>query len=115
MRALIIALAVIVGIGYLTGAEFFRAKDYASIIDVKEGDFAEEIAEIDFSSVPRLDKDSSNMIATRALGELSDYVSQFIVNSYYSTQINYKGTPVRVQSLDYGDIFKWLKNPKILN
>ncbi len=109
---LIIALAVIVGIGYLTGAEFFRAKDYASIIDVKEGDFAEEIAEIDFSSVPRLDKDSSNMIATRALGELSDYVSQFVVNSYYSTQINYKGTPVRVQSLDYGDVFKWLKNTK---
>ncbi len=110
--ALILVLVVIAGIGYVTGAEFFRAKDYAEIIDVKEGDFAEEIAEIDFQSVPRLDKDSSNMIATRALGELSDYVSQFVVNSYYSTQINYKGTPVRVQSLDYGDVFKWLKNTK---
>lgn len=109
---LILVLAVFVGIGYLTGAEFFRAKDYAELIDVKEGNFAEEIAEVDFNSVPRLDKDSSNMIATRALGELSDYVSQFVVNSYYSTQINYKGTPVRVQSLDYGDIFKWLKNTK---
>ncbi len=109
---LILVLAVIVGIGYLTGASFFRAKDYAAIIDVEEGNFTEDIAEIDFSSVPRLDKDSSNMIATRALGELSDYVSQFVVNSYYSTQINYKGTPVRVQSLDYGDIFKWLKNTK---
>lgn len=110
--ALILVLAVVVGIGYVTGAEFFRAKDYAKIINVEEGDFAEDIAEIDFSSVPRLDKDSSNMIATRALGELSDYVSQFVVNSYYSTQINYKGTPVRVQSLDYGDVFKWLKNTK---
>lgn len=110
--ALILVLAVVVGIGYLTGATIFRAKDYAEIIEVKEGDFAEDIAEIDFSSVPRLDKDSSNMIATRALGELSDYVSQFTVNSYYSTQINYKGTPVRVQSLDYGDVFKWLKNTK---
>ncbi len=109
---LIIVLVVLVGIGYLTGVEIFRAKDYAELIDVKEGDFAEEIAEVDFQSVPRLDKDSSNMIATRALGELSDYVSQFVVNSYYSTQINYKGTPVRVQSLDYGDIFKWLKNTK---
>ena len=109
---LIMVLAAAVGVGYLTGAEFFRAKDYAEIIDVKEGDFADEIAEIDFKSVPRLDKDSSNMIATRALGELSDYVSQFVVNSYYSTQINYKGTPVRVQSLDYGDVFKWLKNTK---
>lgn len=109
---LIGVLAAVVAVGYLTGAEFFRAKDYAELIDVKEGNFAEEIAEVDFNSVPRLDKDSSNMIATRALGELSDYVSQFVVNSYYSTQINYKGTPVRVQSLDYGDIFKWLKNTK---
>lgn len=109
---LLLVLAVIVGIGYLTGASFFRAKDYAEIIDVQKGDFAEEISEVDFQSVPRLDKDSSNMIATRALGELSDYVSQFVVNSYYSTQINYQGKPVRVQSLDYGDIFKWLKNTK---
>ncbi len=109
---LILVLAVFVGIGYVVGVEVFRAKDYAELIDVKEGDFAEDIAEIDFQSVPRLDKDSSNMIATRALGELSDYVSQFVVNSYYSTQINYKGTPVRVQSLDYGDVFKWLKNTK---
>ena len=109
---LILVLVAVVGIGYLTGASLFRAKDYAELIDVKEGNFAEEVAEVDFQSVPRLDKDSSNMIATRALGELSDYVSQFVVNSYYSTQINYKGTPVRVQSLDYGDVFKWLKNTK---
>lgn len=110
--ALILVLAAFVGVGYLTGVELFRAKDYSELIDVKEGNFADEIAEVDFGSVPRLDKDSSNMIATRALGELSDYVSQFVVNSYYSTQINYKGTPVRVQSLDYGDVFKWLKNTK---
>lgn len=109
---LILVLVAVVGIGYLTGASLFRAKDYAELIDVKEGNFAEEVAEIDFSSVPRLDKDSSKILATRALGKLSDYVSQFVVNEYYSTQINYKGTPVRVQSLDYGDIFKWLKNTK---
>ncbi len=109
---LIVALIVVVGIGYLTGVEVFRAKDYAQLLDVEEGDFTEDIAEIDFSSVPRLDKASSKMLATRALGELSDYVSQFVVNEYYSTQINYKGTPVRVQSLDYGDVFKWLKNTK---
>ena len=70
--ALILVLALVVGVGYLTGAAIFRAKDYAEIIKVKEGDFTEDVAEIDFSSVPRLDKDSSNMIATRALGELSD-------------------------------------------
>ncbi len=109
---LIAVLVAFVAVGSLVGAEIFRAKDYAEIIDVKEGDFAEDVAEIDFGSVPRLDKDSSKILATRALGKLSDYVSQFVVNEYYSTQINYKGTPVRVQSLDYGDIFKWLKNTK---
>ncbi len=109
---LILVLVAVVAVGSLIGAEIFRAKDYAELITVKEGNFAEEIDEVDFQSVPRLDKDSSNMIATRALGELSDYVSQFVVNQYYSTQINYKGTPVRVQSLDYGDVFKWLKNTK---
>ncbi len=109
---LIGVLVGVVAIGSLIGAEIFRAKDYAKLIDVEVGNFAEEIEEIDFAAVPRLDKDSSDMIATRALGELSDYVSQFVVNNYYSTQINYKGAPVRVQSLDYGDIFKWLKNTK---
>ena len=110
--ALIIVLVAVVGVGYLFGAEFFRAKDYHQLIEVKQGDFAKDITEIDFQSVPRLDKDSSNMIANRALGELSDYVSQFVVDSTYSTQINYQGTPVRVQSLAYGDIFKWIKNTK---
>lgn len=107
---LIIALVAVVAIGYLVGAEIFRAKDYRDLITVQEGDFVKDITEIDFTNVPLLDKDSSNAIATRTLGELSDYVSQFVINETYSTQINYKGKPVRVHTLDYGDIFKWFKN-----
>lgn len=105
-------LVLVVAVGYLTGATFFRANDYKKLLTVEEGDFAEEITEIDFSSVPRIDRETSNSIATRALGELSDYVSQFVINTAYSTQINYRGTPVRVQTLAYGDIFKWFKNTK---
>lgn len=109
---ILLVMAVIVGIGYLSGAVIFRAKSYSNIIKVQDGDFAEEVAEIDFSSVPRLDKDASNVLATKALGKLSDYVSQFVVSDLYSTQINYKGKPVRVQSLEYADVFKWMKNTK---
>lgn len=105
-------LVLVVAVGYLTGATFFRANDYKKLLTVEEGDFAKEITEIDFSSVPRIDRETSNSIATRALGELSDYVSQFVINTAYSTQINYRGTPVRVQTLAYGDIFKWFKNTK---
>lgn len=104
-------LLVIAIIGWLVGAQVFRANSYSRILTVQDGDFAQDVAEIDFSSVPRLDSSSANKIAERTLGELSDYVSQFVV-SLYSTQINYKGTPVRVTSLDYGDFFKWFKNTK---
>lgn len=108
---LIGVIAVVGIIGYLSGATFFRAQSYSKLLTVEEGDFAEDVAEIDFSSVPRLDSTSAKNIATRTLGELSDYVSQFVV-SEYSAQINYKNTPVRVNALAYGDIFKWLKNTK---
>lgn len=109
---IIIGVIAVVGlIGYLSGATFFRAQSYSKLLTVEEGDFAEDVAEIDFSSVPRLDSSSAKNIATRTLGELSDYVSQFVVSDY-SAQINYKNTPVRVNALAYGDIFKWLKNTK---
>lgn len=111
--AIIVAIIAVVGlVGYLCGATFFRAQSYSQLLTVEDGDFAEDVAEIDFSSVPLLDSSSANQIATRVLGELSDYVSQFVVGSEYSTQINYKGTPVRVTPLGYGDVFKWLKNTK---
>lgn len=104
-------LVVVCGLGYLVGAQLFRANSYSHLITVEEGNFAEDVAEIDFSSVPRLDSSSANSLAVRTLGDLSDMVSQFVVSNY-STQINYKNTPVRVYSLAYGDIFKWLKNTK---
>ncbi len=104
-------LAVVCLIGFVVGAQLFRASSYSSLLTVEEGDFAEDVAEIDFSAVPTLDATSANNLAVRTLGDLSDMVSQFVVSAY-STQINYKGTPVRVTSLDYGDIFKWIKNTR---
>ncbi len=47
--------------------------------------------------------------ATASWGELSDMVSQFEVAEEY-TQINYKGRPVRVTPLRYGDWIKWFNN-----
>ena len=108
---LILALAAVALVGWLTGVTLFRAKSYSKLISVQDGDFAEDVAEIDFSSVPVLDSSSANKIAERTLGDLSDKVSQFVV-SPYSTQINYKNTPVRVTGVGYGDIFKRIKNTK---
>lgn len=104
--------AAVIVIGSLIGWQVFRARSYASLITVEDGDFASEVAEISFDQIPMLDKASANVLANRKLGELSDLVSQFEVygDSY---QINYQGRPVRVTYLYYGDFFKWFNNQRV--
>lgn len=104
----ILAVAVV---GGLAGATVFRADAYSRLLRAQEGDFSGEVTEISFDQIPMLDEVSANALAIRKLGELSDLVSQFEVDSE-SCQINYKGTPTRVAFLNYGDFFKWLNNQK---
>lgn len=107
-------LVVVVGVGYLTSAVFFRAKTYSNIIDVDDSkSFASDIAEADFSNVPVLDDASAKALANRTLGDLAAIgkVSQFEISNAF-TQINYKNNPVKLTTLAYGDVFKWLKNTK---
>lgn len=112
---LIGVLVVAVAVGYLVSCQFFRAGSYSKIINVRtDSNFSEEIEEQNaesFSAIPRLDEDSAKQIAARALGKLSEmgYVSQFSVYDE-NTQINYKGTPVRVVPLQYASIIKWVFN-----
>ena len=114
-----LVFALVLGIGYLTSAALFRAKDYSEIIEVKTEDFGESEESIttitslkDFSSVPMVDKDVALNLANKKLGDLSEWVSQFVIDEAYSTQINYKGNPYRIFPLKYGDVFKWLKNTR---
>ena len=106
-------LAAIVLVGFLVSSVFFRASSYSKIIDVKTGDFAKEVDEADFSTVPVIDESTTSVMAERALSDLSKlgYVSQFTVQPKYY-QINYHDTPVRVSSLQYSNIIKWLTNAK---
>jgi len=106
---IVIGIIAVVIIGSVAGWELFRSKDYSKLITVEEGDFASEVSEISWNQIPILDEDSANNLANRKLGELSDLVSQFTV-SESSTQINYNGSPVRVNYLNYGGFFKWWNN-----
>ena len=103
-----LCLAVAI-VGTVIGWKIFRARDYAGLLPIEDGDFASEVAEISFDQIPMLDSDSANVLATRRLGELADLVSQFEVNPE-SYQINYHDRPVRVTYLNYGDVFKWWNN-----
>ena len=114
-----LVFALILGVGYLTSAALFRAKDYSEIIEVSTENFGESEKSIttitslkDFSSVPMIDKDVALNLANKKLGDLSEWVSQFVIDEKYSTQINYQGNPYRIFPLKYGDVFKWLKNTR---
>ncbi len=105
-------LIIVVAIGAISSATLFRAKTYSKIIDVDESKtFVSDIKEADFKSVPVLDTDAATVLANRTLGDLAEIgkVSQFELSNEF-TQINYKNTPVKVTTLAYGDVFKWLKN-----
>ena len=103
------AVFVIYEVGGLLSSVVIRSGAYAKLITVETGDFTQDIEEISFDQIPMLDRDSAEKLGDRKLGELADMVSQFEVADNY-TQINYKGRPVRVTPLRYGDIFKWLNN-----
>ena len=106
---LTVGLLAVALVGSIISWEVFRAADYRDLLMVEEGDFAAEVEEISFDQIPMLDSASAKKLGNRKLGELADMVSQFEVADDY-TQINYKGRPVRVTPLRYGDIIKWFNN-----
>lgn len=114
----LIAIVVFGLIGSATGWALFSAKAYGQLLTYQTGDFKAEIADVvtnengklNMDAVPVVDRDTAERLSLRKLGEMSDLVSQFEVDSWYNTQINYKGAPTRVTPLVYGDFFKWLNN-----
>ena len=107
---IVIAAAVLAMVlGSVVGWTIFRSGAYRDLLTVTTGDFAAEVEEIGYDQIPMLDRDSATKLGNRKLGELADMVSQFEVDNDY-TQINYKGRPVRVTGLYYGDWIKWLNN-----
>ncbi|MBE6739345.1 MAG: CvpA family protein [Ruminococcaceae bacterium] len=104
-------LAVLVLVGNIIGAKIFNASKYNTLITFNDGDFVKEVSEIGMDQIPVVDRDTASRLGQRKLGEMSDLVSQFEIEEIY-TQINYKGRPVRVTPLRYGDVIKWLNNRK---
>ncbi|MDD6319718.1 MAG: CvpA family protein [Oscillospiraceae bacterium] len=106
---LAVALVIVALVGSVAGWVPLRANAYAELLNVQQGDFAQDIEEISYDQIPMLDAASASQLGSRKLGELSDMVSQFEILPTYS-QINYQNCPVRVTSLRYGDTIKWLTN-----
>ncbi|MBS6395611.1 MAG: CvpA family protein [Clostridiales bacterium] len=102
-------LVVIYVAGSILSSPIVNAKKYHSLLPIQEGNFTEDIEEVDYNEIPLLDKNSAELLGNRKMGSLVDMVSQFEVSSLY-TQINYQGKPVRVTPLVYASPIKWLTN-----
>lgn len=107
---ILLALLIIVGIvGSILSMPIFRAGAYQSLLAVQDGDFVNDVQEISFNEIPRLDESSALYLSTTQMGSIPDMASQFEV-SQDSTQINYQGSPVRVIPLGYADLIRWFTN-----
>ena len=104
-------IIILMTVASLLGLQFFNATRYRDLITIEEGDFAQDVAELNMSQIPVVDKDTASRLGSRKLGEMTELVSQFEIQDDY-TQINYKGSPYRVTPLRYADPVKWLFNHK---
>ena len=86
-----------------------NAEKYSTILNTEDGDFATDIEQADYSTIPFIDRDSAVLLGNRTMGTMADYVSQFEISDLYS-QINYQDAPVRVSPLNYAGVFKWWSN-----
>lgn len=92
----------------LVFSPLFNAKEYAARINVVDTDFS-LIDEVDFSKTAIIDRDSSEVLGDRVMGQMPELVSQFTVSNEY-TQISYKDSVYRVTPLEYADVLKYFMN-----
>lgn len=103
-------IIVVVIIASIISSPLFMSSKYAELIDIKDGDFNTDIAESeDISDIALMDTNSARIIGDRAIGSLSEVVSQYEVSQDYST-IDYDGKPMKVASLNYAGFFKYMNN-----
>lgn len=109
LSVLLLIILLIYGVGSILSSPFINAKKYQQLLTTNERNFTEDIKEVDFNTIPLLDKESAALLANRKMGSMVDMVSQFEVSSEYA-QINYQDKPVRVAPLVYASPIKWLMN-----
>lgn len=107
---MLIVIVVFPSVTSLVTSRIFNAKNYANRIDVKDVAFT-EIPEVDFEQTPIIDRDSSQRLGDKVMGNMTEWVSQFNVSNEY-TQISYQDSVYRVTPLTYNGVIKYIKNMK---
>lgn len=108
----IVGILIVLGINAIFSAELFHAKRYASILEIEEKEFTEDIDQSTaLSKIALMDTSSAIRLGNREIGSLTELVSQYNVSENYA-QIDVNGSPMKVSALDYDGFFKWAGNRK---
>ena len=107
----VIAFVLMIVLQIYSG-KMFHAKRYASMLEIKDKNISEDLDELDaVSKIALMDSNSARILGDRKMGSLTEVVSQFSVDNYYS-QIDLGGSPVKVAALHYDNFLKFIGNYK---
>ena len=111
LALVLFAIPILIMIVNFVLSPMFNSKAFSKRItvveDTEESNFITDVKEVDFDSIPLLDKDSSSRLGDRVMGQMPELVSQFYVSNLY-TQINYNNEIIRVTPLEYNGLFKYI-------
>lgn len=108
--ALVGAVFLFVIVGGICSSRMVASKVFSSRLQVTESDFETEIPRVeDVSNIALMDTETAITIGKRAVGSLTEMVSQYYVSEEYTT-IDYNGMPMKVAPLEYDGMFKYFNN-----
>lgn len=111
MYVMLVAVVFLI-VGAITSLKIFSSSKYAGLLKVEDGDFETDIKETEsINDIAIMDTQTAITIGNRAIGSLTDIVSQFVVSVDYS-QIDYNGKPMKVAPLEYAGLIKYFNNRK---
>lgn len=100
-------ILLILMIGGLSSAKIFNANNYHNIIEIKDGNFNEDIPSVPEATIPIVDRGTAQKVGDRTVGGIKNS-SWYEVSDEYNL-IKYKGEYYRISELQYGNFFKYQK------
>ncbi|MBR6613887.1 MAG: hypothetical protein IKK84_03880 [Clostridia bacterium] len=104
-------LFVILLLGFVTSWPMFSASKYQAMTDIKEGNFEQDINQVDnVSNISIVDMETAEHLGDRTIGSIKNSAWYEVDNEY--NLIKYNGGLYRISSLNYGGFFKYNKANK---
>lgn len=105
--ALAVLLLIVLIIVALTGSKLFNAKKYSELITINEGNFEEDIIEVDSDNIVVVDVKTAQRLGDRTAGTIKN-ASWYDVDDEYNL-ISINGEEYRISPVNYKGVFSYHK------